>query len=456
MSPGAITSSTSVCPRPARSVTLTSSGLSGQRPGHHLDDVVRAAHDAAASRRRRRLRRHAMDQRAHRIGGLRPLLQPVREPLAIELQGLGLGPRIVVPQHFDEAAVARGPGVGHDDAEKRPLLRTCASQTNYQHYRINPFSADMFGRFLPNPAIPPIALSIFFIWMNCFSKRFTSSTVVPDPLAIRLRRLPLITWWLRALLRRHRVDDRFDPQQLLVVDLLALLLELLQRAHAGQHAENLLERPHLADGPQLIAKVLEREIVEPNLLLELLRVFPRDGLFGLLDQREHVAHAEHARHDAVGVKRLEILQPLAAADKRDRHADDRDDRERGAAARVTIHLRQHDAGDADPAVELAGALDRVLPGHRVGDEQQIDGPDRRLDRLQLVHQLVVDVQTTRGVDNHDVEPAVLRLGQRAGRRAPPDRVCPAGSCTRTPACLPTTESCSIAAGRRTSVETSSG
>ncbi len=104
-----------------------------------------------------------MHERAHRIGGLRPLLQPVREPLAIERQRLGLRARIVVAQHLDEAAVARRSRIGDDDTEERSLLGTCASQTNNQHYRINPFSADMFGRFFPNPAIPPMALSIFFI-----------------------------------------------------------------------------------------------------------------------------------------------------------------------------------------------------------------------------------------------------------------------------------------------------
>src|SRR5262249_20572439 len=125
-------------------------------------------------------------------GRLRPFLQPVREALAIERQRLRLGARIVVSQHLDETAVARRPRIGDDDSKERPLLRPCASQTNNQHYRINPFSADMLRRFFPSPAIPPMAFSIFFIWRNCFNRRFTSSTVVPEPLAIRLRRLPLI------------------------------------------------------------------------------------------------------------------------------------------------------------------------------------------------------------------------------------------------------------------------
>ena len=80
---------------------------------------------------------------------------------------------------------------------------------------------------------------------------------------------------------------------------------------------------------------------------EPLRVLDVDRRFGPLDERQHVAHPEHARHDALGVERLEILEPLAAADERDRHADDRHHRQRRAAARVAVQLRQHDAGDAD-------------------------------------------------------------------------------------------------------------
>src|SRR5204862_7050395 len=46
--------------------------------------------------------------------------------------------------------------------------------------------------FLPppaSPAIPPSDFNIFCICTNCFSRRFTSSTDVPLPFAIRFRRL---------------------------------------------------------------------------------------------------------------------------------------------------------------------------------------------------------------------------------------------------------------------------
>jgi hypothetical protein len=115
------------------------------------------------------------------------------------------------------------------------------------------------------------------------------------------------------------------------------------------------------------------------------------------------------------VERLEILETLAAADERDRHPDDRHHRERRAAARVAIELAQHDAGDAHAAVELAGALDGVLARHRVGDVEQIDRLDRRLDGLELGHQRVVDVQPARRVDDDDVEAEIAGFRDRALR-----------------------------------------
>src|SRR3954452_8323236 len=108
------------------------------------------------------------------------------------------------------------------------------------------------------------------------------------------------------------------------------------------------------------------------------------------------------------MKGLEILETLTAADKRDRHADDRYDRQRRPATRVAIELRQHAAGDADAAVELAGNLDGVLPRHRVSDVEEVRWVGDALNRDQLVHQVVVDVQTSGRVDDHDVE------AQRAG------------------------------------------
>ena len=78
--------------------------------------------------------------------------------------------------------------------------------------------------------------------------------------------------------------------------------------------------------------------------------------------------------DTVGIKRLERVVTLADADKLHGLADDLFDRKRRAAACVAVHLRQNHAGDSDAPVKLFSRTNRVLTGHRVGDEQRFQ-PD---------------------------------------------------------------------------------
>ena len=100
-----------VCPRCSLLGHPHAVRLIGQRLRDDLDDVARAAHDAgcstAAARRAGRRRRHPVDQRPHGVGRLRAGLQPVREPIALQVQRLRLRARVVVPEHLDEPAVAR-------------------------------------------------------------------------------------------------------------------------------------------------------------------------------------------------------------------------------------------------------------------------------------------------------------------------------------------------------------
>ncbi len=75
-----------------------------------------------------------------------------------------------------------------------------------------------------------------------------------------------------------------------------------------------------------------------------------------------------------------------------------------------------DAGDAQALVELVGRLHRVLPGHGVGDEQNLGGIELFLELGELRHQLVVDVQAAGGVDQQNV--AAGLHGFLARRRGP--------------------------------------
>ncbi len=76
--------------------------------------------------------------------------------------------------------------------------------------------------------------------------------------------------------------------------------------------------------------------------------------------------------------------------------------ERRAAARVAVELRHDDARETEPLVEALRDLDGVLSDHRIDDEQDVLGPDRRLDRRELLHELLVDREAPRGVVDDDV------------------------------------------------------
>ena len=106
---------------------------------------------------------------------------------------------------------------------------------------------------------------------------------------------------------------------------------------------------------------------------------------------------------------------FADADELDRRSRFGMNRERGAAARVAVDLRQDHARDAETLVESFGDVGRLLSGHRVGDEKDFLRIDRRFHALELVHERGVDLQTARRIDDHrrNTEPA--RLGDAVAR-----------------------------------------
>ena len=206
-----------------------------------------------------------------------------------------------------------------------------------------------------------------------------------------------------ALLGGHRVDDGFKARELLFVDALRGLLHAGEGADGGQHLEDALHGAHLLDLPQLVAEVFEREAVaEQGLLGELLGLFAVERGFGLLDERHHVAHAQDAADDAVGMEGLEGVGLFAHADELDGLAGDVADGERRAAAGVAVHLGEDHAGEAEALVEVLRGVDGVLAGHGVGDEENLLRVEQLLEPLHLVHQLFVDVQAAGGVDDERV------------------------------------------------------
>ena len=212
----------------------------------------------------------------------------------------------------------------------------------------------------------PICFMTLRIWPNCLTSWLTAWTLVPEPLAIRRRREPLISSGRARSSRRHRQDDRLDAVDLALVDLQAL--ELLA-GEAGDHPQQRGQRPHLADLLELLEEVLERELVLAQLALELLGLVVLELPLGLLDERQDVAHPEDPLRHAVGVEALELVELLARRREQDRLAGDGLDAQRGAAAGVAVELGHHDAVELHRLGELLGDVDGVLAGHRVDDEQ---------------------------------------------------------------------------------------
>src|SRR5262249_8145325 len=156
---------------------------------------------------------------------------------------------------------------------------------------------------------------------------------------------------LSTLLRRHGADDRFDAGPLLLLG--RLVGQRLDAAQPREHSQNLVERTHLPNGPKLIAKILEGEFVRPYPALQMLGFLAVDGGFGSLDERKDVAHAQHAGYHPLGMKGLEVVEPLTAADERDRNAHDGNDRQGCATSPIALQLSQHDAPDPTPSMEHA-------------------------------------------------------------------------------------------------------
>ncbi len=110
------------------------------------------------------------------------------------------------------------------------------------------------------------------------------------------------------------------------------------------------------------------------------------------DERHHVAHAEDAADDAVGVEGLEGVGLFAHADELDGLAGDLADGEGRAAAGVAVHFGEDDAGEAEAGVEFLRGVDGVLAGHGVGDEENFLGVEELFEALHLAHQVFIDVQ----------------------------------------------------------------
>ena len=182
-------------------------------------------------------------------------------------------------------------------------------------------------------------------------------------------------------------------------------------AHPRDELHDLLQRTQLLHLGHLVAEVFEREPPLPQFFLLFRQLLGVEALLRLLEQREHVAHAEDSAGHAVGMKQLELVELFAHPDELDGNPGDPLDRQGRATAGVAVELCQDHAVQFERFVKRLGRVDRVLPGHRVTDQQHLVGADRAIDLPEFFHQRFVDVQPAGGVENDDVNlPRLAGLG----------------------------------------------
>jgi hypothetical protein len=121
---------------------------------------------------------------------------------------------------------------------------------------------------------------------------------------------------------------------------------------------------------------------------------------------------EDALGHALGAELLQRVELLAGADELDRLAGDHLRAQQRAAAGVGVELGQDQPVDLELLVERLGAVDRVLPAHRVEHEEHLVRLERGVHLAQLAHQGVVDVQPAGRVEDHHVPAGLLGLGDR--------------------------------------------
>src|SRR5579875_599493 len=130
--------STTRSPRRCSS-TLTAAGSStSARAMYSISSFIAALRDGSGCRARRRLAfvvEHARraQQPLDRLRWLRTLAHPVAQLLDVDVERHRLGARIVHAKHLDVLAVARGAAIGDDDAIRRRLFPSHATQTDSQH-----------------------------------------------------------------------------------------------------------------------------------------------------------------------------------------------------------------------------------------------------------------------------------------------------------------------------------
>ena len=132
-------------------------------------------------------------------------------------------------------------------------------------------------------------------------------------------------------------------------------------------------------------------------------------LLGTFDERNHITHAEDTASHTFGIEHVECLHLLARTDELDWLLHHGADREGRTTTRITIELGKDYASEVETIVKFLGSVNSILTCHRIDDEEDLVWINGILDVLDLTHHLLINCQTTSGIDDDHIIAVVLGL-----------------------------------------------
>ena len=99
------------------------------------------------------------------------------------------------------------------------------------------------------------------------------------------------------------------------------------------------------------------------------------------------------------MEHVDSLHLLARTDELDWFRHHRTDREGSTTTGITIELRQYDTIEIESVVEFLRSIHGILTRHGVYHKERLIGVDGLLQIRDLIHHLLIDSQTTCGIDD---------------------------------------------------------
>ena len=172
--------------------------------------------------------------------------------------------------------------------------------------------------------------------------------------------------------------------------------------HTRNHFEHALHFFRIFKLSELIGKVGQGQTVCANLLFQLRCLFGIVVFLRLLNQREHIAHAENTGSHTVRMKRFNITQLFAGTDEFNRLAGDSLGGKSSAAAGVAVHFCHENTVNTQRFIKCRSYVDGVLTGHRIDNQHDFSGLYGGFDVFQLIHQRFINVQAACRVKQNQI------------------------------------------------------